>query len=77
MAATGVKFDEGTGGFAANCFPVRTLLRTKDDGNKFYFFSTEAISQKRLHRLFLESVGRRPILSHYQSGAIAQLSEIA
>ena len=33
MAAPGVKFDDGTGGFATNCFPVRTLHNAIDDGN--------------------------------------------
>ena len=32
MAATGIKFDDGSGGFASNCFPVRGLMRQTEDG---------------------------------------------
>ena len=36
MAATGIKFDDGSGGFASSCFPVRGLMRQTEDGkNEF------------------------------------------
>ena len=32
MAIPGVKYDDGSIGFSANCFPVRTLMRQNEDG---------------------------------------------
>ena len=32
MAAPLLKFDDGSGGYPANCFPVRTLVHRADEG---------------------------------------------
>ena len=32
MAAPGIRFDDGSGGFVSNCFPVRGLLRNAEEG---------------------------------------------
>jgi len=33
-----VKFDDGSEGFAANCFPVRGLAQEGSDGMQFSFY---------------------------------------
>ena len=30
--AYAIKFDDGSGGFASNCFPVRSLIKQADEG---------------------------------------------
>lgn len=31
---TGLKLDDGKGGYATNCFPVRSLAKQGEDGNR-------------------------------------------
>ena len=33
MAASVIKYDDGAGGYATNCFPVRTLVQHPDEGS--------------------------------------------
>ena len=40
MAAAGIKYDDGTGGFASTCFPVRGLLRQLEDGRELLYSCT-------------------------------------
>ncbi|XP_033759734.1 X-ray radiation resistance-associated protein 1-like [Pecten maximus] len=48
-AAPFVKYDDGAvpDGFAANCFPVRTLLRNTDDGNGAWLVAQRAEQRRR------------------------------
>ncbi|XP_064615202.1 X-ray radiation resistance-associated protein 1-like [Liolophura sinensis] len=47
MATAGVKFDDGSGGFAANCFPVRTLFRQSDEAAGAWLVAHRAEQRRR------------------------------
>ena len=34
MAGAGLKLDDGKGGYVTNCFPVRSLAKQGEDGNR-------------------------------------------
>lgn len=55
MAVPGIKYDDGTGGFASNCFPVRCFAQEEDADGKymtavsFLFFSNVILYLRMSH----------------------------